>query len=318
VKHLWFFLLIISLTACQTNSSWLAKDDRNLPWMGKIFAPVKGNWVSEQSMLEDIQTADIILLGERHDHPDHWRLQLQLSKGLAKRARPVFVFEHFNRNQQDDLDRLVKEEVPAAAWGEELAWEKSGWPEWARFQPLIAFALSHDIPLIAANLERAAVKSLYQSDYTGVFEDDVVERFRLSKEPLAKHVAIDLAKQLEKSHCHPMSEAMLESMLRVQRGRDLAMAEAIAQQVAQGRAVILYAGHGHVRADWGVPEILARLAESSSWKIRSLAMIQAPSDWEEYREQGLPYDYVWLTPAIDLRDPCEVYREQLQKFQKQD
>lgn len=312
-----FFFLVTSLTACQTNSSWLTKDERSLPWMGQIYAPQKAEWVSEQSMLADLLTADIILIGERHDHPDHWRLQLHLTEALAKKHRPSLVFEHFHGNQQSELDRLVQEKVPAAAWGKQLVWGKSGWPDWSRFEPLIAFALRRDLPLVAANLNRESIKILYQGDYTGVFDSKVIDRFRLAEELLAEPLQKSLADQLEKSHCHPMPEAMRNAMIRVQRGRDLAMAEAIRQQVITGNPVILYAGAGHVRKDWGVPELLARLAESNGLQIKSLALVQAPGDWQDYRDQGLPYDYVWLTPAFDLRDPCEVYREQLQKFKQQ-
>jgi len=29
---------------------------------------------------------------------------------------------------------------------------------------------------------------------------------------------------------------------------------------------------------------------------------------------GLPFDYVWFTPRVDESDPCEKFREQLEKM----
>ncbi|MFW7380903.1 MAG: ChaN family lipoprotein [Oligoflexus sp.] len=308
------FIPMMLLMACQTNKSWLAEDQRPLPWMGQIYSSEKGDWISSEAMLADLRTADIVLLGERHDHPDHWRLQLEITQALQNQNRLALVFEHFARDQQKILESLRKEKVGVENWAERLQWGKSGWPAWERFTPLMTYAVEHEIDIVAANLSRADVKNLFQGDLKAVFREEELNRYRFTSQTLSQENLQSLRAQIEESHCHPMQEPMLSSMVRVQRGRDLALAEGIVQAVQEHKRVILFAGSGHVRKDWGVPELLARLEKN--WQVRSVAMVQAPDDWPAFQAQGLPYDYVWLTPAVDLRDPCEVYRQQLQKFKQ--
>jgi hypothetical protein len=61
---------------------------------------------------------------------------------------------------------------------------------------------------------------------------------------------------------------------------------------------VLLAGNGHVRLDYGVPQ-LARQDQPAA-RLLSLGFVESASPL-----QGAPYDYVWITAAPSGRgDPC--------------
>ena len=70
------------------------------------------------------------------------------------------------------------------------------------------------------------------------------------------------------------------------------------------RPLVLIAGNGHVRKDYGVPNHLD--VESASvgfvevWKDKD-----HPRDYDANR-----FDYTWFTPRVDSLDPCEKYKKQ--------
>ena len=42
----------------------------------------------------------------------------------------------------------------------------------------------------------------------------------------------------------------------------------------------------------------------------------APAYAEPFGSPALPFDYVWFTPRVDIRDACERFEEQLKKMQQ--
>jgi uncharacterized iron-regulated protein len=87
----------------------------------------------------------------------------------------------------------------------------------------------------------------------------------------------------------------------VQRARDAHMAAAMRE--APGDGAVLIAGVGHVRHDVGVPRMLP------DGETVSVAFIEVRADMTA--PPALDVDYVWLTPRVDDRDPCERFRKEL-------
>ena len=84
---------------------------------------------------------------------------------------------------------------------------------------------------------------------------------------------------------------------------------------------VLIAGNGHVRADWGVPWHLGRLAPET--RILTIGLLEVepgairPGNYRHVFEvDRSPFDFLWFTPRVDLLDPCEVFAEQLERARK--
>src|SRR5262249_11227032 len=73
---------------------WLTKLDRDSPLVGKIWDAGAAAFVSPSAMLERLSRAKFVLVGERHDNPDHHRLQAKVIAELVARGRrPAVVLE---------------------------------------------------------------------------------------------------------------------------------------------------------------------------------------------------------------------------------
>ncbi len=266
-------------------------------------------------MLDDLAGADMVLLGERHDNPDHHRLQAWIIDAIAgDKRRPRVVFEMIDAEKQRDVDRSLREYASGVdQLGEALAWDKSGWPPFAMYRPIFAAAVSRGLPIVAAGLSRSRLAAEEFVSAESLEGEDPVLRVALP-ERLRDAMAADI----RESHCGYAHEAMITTMIAVQRRRDLTMARAmLAAGRGPGNGAVLVAGFGHVRSDYGVPMVLRDLDASAA--VRSVGFIEVQSDArrpavyaEELRAETLPFDYVWFTPRANDDDPCEEFRTQLQ------
>ena len=125
-----------------------------------------------------------------------------------------------------------------------------------------------------------------------------------------------LAEQIREAHCGHAPQAALDRMVDVQRAWNAQLAGALAAAgTAAGvdRGAVLIAGSEHVRRDRGAPRRLAQLAPGA--QIATVAFVETdPRDPDARSDASMPFDYVWLTPRLDLEDPCEKYRDELKRL----
>ena len=88
---------------------------------------------------------------------------------------------------------------------------------------------------------------------------------------------------------------------------------------ARRTGAVLIAGAGHARSDRAVPFHLRRMAPGRA--IISLAFLDVSTGADAatayaapFGGETLPFDYVWFTPRVDIRDACERFEEQLKKM----
>jgi uncharacterized iron-regulated protein len=102
--------------------------------------------------------------------------------------------------------------------------------------------------------------------------------------------------------------------------RDALMASTLARSthVTGADAAVLIAGIGHTRSDRRVPWHLRHLLPRE--KILSIGLIEvrngetnSDSYAAAFQTERLPFDYVWFTSRADAGDPCEKYRDELQR-----
>ena len=80
---------------------WQSKRDIDHPLVGVIVDVAAQRRVSEAELIARVQAADIVLVGETHDNPDHHRLEAVLLQAFSTAHHaPAVVFEMLNREQQ--------------------------------------------------------------------------------------------------------------------------------------------------------------------------------------------------------------------------
>jgi len=237
----------------------------------------------------------IALLGEIHDNADAHRMRLaMLGRALAAGWRPAIAMEQFDLPRQADIDRARREAPRDAQHVIDLAApSRSGW-DWALYRPVIALALDHDLPLLAANLSSDDTGKIVRGGYTDVFDAD-----RLAALGLDRMVAPDWQaaqeREIDAGHCGLLPAAMWPAMARAQFARDAVMADLLRTHADRG--IVLIAGNGHVRRDIGVPR---RLGVADLRRVLAIGFLEA----DESPVSADAYDAVVRVPPAPRRDPC--------------
>lgn len=281
---------------------------------GKIWSTSQKDFVDKQELRKAMTNARVILIGERHDNPEHKKIQLDLIQSLPQQNLKALSFEHMDRRQQVALSQFNKGGQQLSELRAKLNWEKSGWPPWEMYQEIFQYSKNAGLPLYAANIDKGALKSVMDLGYEIVFDLKTIEQMDLKK-PLPSGMQEELAAEIEASHCHKMDQVLKEKMVRAQRARDAFMGLSLHRRIDEKHASILLAGNGHVRKDRGVPLYLQRLGVEQK-DIVSIGLVEITPNYPEQPQKNLPYDFVFFTKSVDQQDPCDKYKEQLKKFDK--
>ncbi len=222
---------------------------------------------------QDLPPAAIYVIGEIHDNPGHHAVQADL---VARLDPEAVVFEMLS----DEQAARIGPDTPrdAATLGPLLDWAESGWPDIALYAPIMA--ASDAVILGAAGA--AGDLSAYGLDVALSVEEQAA-RERLQAE----------------AHCGALPEDMLPDFVARQRAIDAQFAaRTVAALDAYGAPVVLIAGNGHARTDWGVPAAIARVRPEA----KVVAVVQGEGD------ATVPGDLVLQAAPQDRGDPCDAFR----------
>lgn len=317
-------------------NEWTATLDRDHPLAGKIYATGSGGGsaglVPVQELARSMALARFTLLGEVHDNPDHHQWQAWGIRAISKLrgARIVegaaqldlIAMEMIRVDQQPALDKFYGRNVPVPrpkqpeALGHLLEWDKSGWPDFAMYSPIVAQARYEQIVIVPASPSLQLGRKV-SKDWDNALSEGELTRLKLDQE-FSPDLQNALVEEIRDSHCGLMPERAFHPMSRVQRFRDATMADALLS-AGPYKGGILIAGNGHVRRDRGVPYFLmARGIPSAS--IISVAHVEVrtggddPATYVPTAPDGTPaVDFVVFTPRVDRPDPCEKMREAMGK-----
>jgi uncharacterized iron-regulated protein len=316
--------LIVGCVACAVAgysvTSWKSPLGRNHPLAGRIWDVSSGRFIDRQSLVIRLARADFLLLGERHDNPDHHLLQAEVLRSLIALGRRLAVgFEMFGLDDASAIaNHLALAPNDVAGLGRAVNWNKSGWPDWAMYQPIAAAALEAKLRIVATNLPLATARKM-SSNGLAALEPRVVRDLGLDRPPSESAFA-SMAADIRDSHCGYASDESVKLMVGVQRARDAQMAQSL---IAAGDpdGAILIAGAGHVRNDYGIPVYLS--AKAAGKRVISIAFFEVDRQRTEphsyalpYPNGRLPFDYVWFTPRVDDENPCEKFKSQFDQLKK--
>ena len=303
-------VVLVAAVGCAKGGKieWESTAERAHPLVGRIWDVKAGTFIAEDALVARLVASRFVLLGERHDNPDHHSLQAKVVRAMVEAGRrPALGFEMLATDDAAAVVRyLARSPKDAAGLGDAVNWSRSGWPEWRFYQPIAQAALDVNVPIVATNLSRAATDAVRRNGLSGL-GPSLTTQLRLA-EP-SPDTRLAMTRELRESHCGQMPEDVIDRMADIQWARDARIALSLARG-GQRDGAVLIAGAGHVRGDRGVPWHLARQAAGAS--IASLAFVEVdaaaekPGDYAaRFESDTLPFDYVWFTPKVDGGDPCE-------------
>lgn len=304
-----FLLCVAGLAAALSASAngaalaidWQSPLATDHPLVGAIYA--KDTALSEQDLARRMAGARFLLIGEKHDNPDHQQLQVYLlqllSRTLESGQSMSVVLEMLNRAQQQKVDTIAAQlaedpglELPADQLKSALDWPAQGWP-WNDYAGVIGWLFNQRVALQAGNLDASRMRSVYR--------DGIGDEF-ISARALRNELQAPLLEQVYQGHCELMEKDSLSSMVDVQLVKDASMSAALSE--AETSHSVLIAGTGHIRKDSAIPR---HLRFGSGDPIVSLAMIEVDPERlavQDYAEKADRFDIVIFTPVANQRDYC--------------
>ena len=328
MRRLGLALTVLLAAACASPgpvrlAPWQAPLEHDHPLTGRIWDVKAARFVTSDEVARRLVTAHWILLGEKHDNPDHHQIQAALLRSvLAGGRHPAVTFEMLTADEAPAIQRQLAA-APRDADGLAAAWKRSGWPDFKEYRPIVQAALDAGVPIVAGNVPNATIRAVARGDQAAVPAELAA---RYLDRPLPPASQARLTAEIRDAHCGRLPEAMVASMVLAQQVRDATLADSLIREdrdpgvpVTGARdkpddGGVLIAGVGHVRRDHGVPIYLERGAPTTRIASGRPTLVVAPlevragrttpQDYAADFDGTLPFDFVWFTPRMDNGDPC--------------
>jgi uncharacterized iron-regulated protein len=239
-----------------------------------------------QSRLNAWLPADVLLLGEQHDAPEHQVLQQQIVAALA--ARGVLAAVALEMADSGDSTAALPSDASEEQTQKALNWNKDAWP-WAAYGPTVMRAVRAGVPVLGANLPRAHMRSN--------MADAALDQ-RLPAAALAAQQQL-----IRQGHCNLLPESQITPMTRIQIAKDMRMADTVQAALRPGQVALLITGSVHADKQLGVPQHLPPVLRVKAIRLKSGAAAAGG--------ERASFDDVWLTPATPDKDYCADLAKQL-------
>ncbi|MEX0301322.1 MAG: ChaN family lipoprotein [Leisingera sp.] len=255
-----------------------------------LSATVTLNDASEAA--EALRGADVAVLGEVHDNPQHHLNQAALLDMLQPKA---VVWEMITEAQAAGLDAARLDDAEYVV--KQLDWDRSGWPGFSLYAPV--FAAAKEARQYGALVPRREASKALKQGVAAYFGAEAAARFGLDQPLPQDEQAAREADQLA-SHCNAMPAEMLPVLVEFQRLRDAALAAAVDMALAEtGGPVAVITGNGHARTDRGLPVYLA--------KARPSAVLVSLGQSEGGEISGA-FDLFLNASSVPRPDPCLAFK----------
>lgn len=240
--------------------------------------------------------ADVVILGEVHDNPEHHRNQAAIVAALRPAA---LVFEMIPQDAEDRVNELREEGAGTADIAAALNWSESGWPDFAYYAEILEAA--PDARVFGAEQPRAEVRRAVMEGAAAVFGPDA-STYGLDQ-PLPPEEKQRRVDEQAAAHCHKLPPELLPGMVEAQRLRDAEIADAAlwARTMTGDGQVVVIAGSGHASRTRGVPSLIAVAAP----ELTVFALGQSESGQAgQGSDEDADFDAVLLAPPAPRNDPC--------------
>ena len=237
-------------------------------------------------VLHTLLPSDMLLLGERHDAPQHQQMQREAVEWLTRQGLlAALVLE---MAEQGHSTQGLPPDASEASVQAALAWNDGAWP-WLQYGPVAMAAVRAGVPVHGGNLPRRELRTaLTDSTLDALLSPAALERQRQA---------------VRDGHCGLLPEPRVPGMARVQVARDLSMAQTAAAAQRPGKVVLVVAGAAHVKRSLGVP---VHLPENMTQKV----VIAHTGIAEEAIKSEA--NLLFQTPDLPPDDACAPLRQRWQ------
>lgn len=209
-------------------------------------------------ILDNIASKKVIFFGERHDNFGHHLAELQVIKDLYDRGKKFAVgMEMFQRPFQVFLDQYLKGEIDERQFLVKTEYYKRWGHDYHFYKPIVEFCKTHDIPIVALNLDSEISRKVAREGLSSLTADDkrkIPEDIDLSNAAYRNWL-----KNIFSNHPDGATEGF-EKFFEAQVLWDETMARSIHEYLVSNpeKQMVVLAGAGHVVYGYGIPSRLSR------------------------------------------------------------
>ena len=312
-------LLFTVLVLFHSGSSLYAATDGVTPafeaW--QVLDVQSGRALAFDEWVKVLALQDVIYLGEEHRNQWHIEAALKILQAMIDSGRrPLLAIEMFGWNGQAALNQYVaNSEVSRDQFLKDAHWEQNWGGAFQDYEPLLAFARSRHISLLALNPPRPLVRKVATQGWKKAIDDPEMMTWGMKEEPILEDAAYRdvILKQLQLCHGGLPGEAY-ERMYEASMFRDEGMAKTIGEALrpasgdgpSDSGPIVSYTGGGHIQYQLPIPKrVLRKRGGGIRQKTVYMTSFQ-PDHPEEVQEllRDAIADYVWLTP-ISANGPAK-------------
>ncbi|MFK7875523.1 MAG: ChaN family lipoprotein [Paracoccaceae bacterium] len=231
--------------------------------------------------------ADVVILGELHDNPNHHAVQLEFLHVVEPKA---VIYEMLYPSEAARIQAALQDGQPLDDLLKTL--------HWSNLSDYLGL-LETRTEIIGAAVPPDQVRAAFNNGAAVIFGPDAAA-FGLTT-PLSKTEQA-LREDLQfQSHCQAMPLSMMGGMVQAQRLRDAEFARSVVEALQTfGAPVVLITGNGHARNDWGVPAVLRQVVPGYS--------VFSVGQGEDGLDPMGGFDVVIDSTSVDRADPCDAFR----------
>jgi uncharacterized iron-regulated protein len=248
-----------------------------------VYAAKEERPLAFGAMIDCLQEADLVCIGETHDSDLNHRIQLQIIKALFARDERLGVgMEMFQRPYQEALDRYSRGSLGEEDFLKATEYRQRWGFAWSLYRPITDFCRRNGVPLAALNAPKELTSRISRVGYAGLSED---ERRQLG--PIDFQVAKHRDYWYERlAAMHGQKDAPAEQKERsyqVMTTWDDYMAASAArfQQERHLRRLVILAGSGHIERRFGIPE---RTSKRTGGKVLTIGILVGGEPTSFHRE----------------------------------
>ncbi|ACN15683.1 hypothetical protein HRM2_25890 [Desulforapulum autotrophicum HRM2] len=306
---------------------------RNDPLIGQLINTATGEILEMDTLVDDLLQADVIYLGEKHDNPEHHRLQRRIIQALiAKGKHPQLGFEFFSTGDTPllldfvDSHRAKHSDVVEKKVGtmlrKQLGWDTKSDALWSYYLELVCLAKKEALVAAGLDLSDAQKRRITRKGWDKLTKIEKQSIFSTHLDD--KNYQDYMYDLFAKVHCGMKNPRMQSRLFDTWVARNDTMAHTITElhDTQPDRPVVVIIGGGHTEHNLGVVDRVRHLKPGiSQVNVGFVEITRTPSPVHDYLaplelEGYAPspaHDYIWFTQRVSYQDPCERYKRMLEK-----
>lgn len=240
---------------------WAAKISMIKPPVGpdEIFKLPDGDPITFARLLDDLDPARVIFVGESHDQIEHHQIQVRMIDGLLAKGKDVVIgMEMFEKSQQATLDRWSQGLLTEEEFLEESQWEKTWGMDNELYKGILDAAKTHHLKILGLNVPRDWVRTVAENGMQGLSTEikKLLPEMDLANRQHRAYIAA-----IFKGHDEGSAKAFqnfYEAQCLWDEGMAQSLSEFLESPQAKGKTVLVFAGSGHIVFGFGIPNRLYR------------------------------------------------------------